>query len=1054
MSLSLQKCDHVSKRLHRKGFLFTLDALLAAMIIIGGLLLLGTLQEYHSDTTQLTASSQDVMQSLSSMRIGDVKNIWVQNQIANHSINDTNITVIEQIGQYWAEGSINNSKILSQIMLNGTYSDYGVILRIGGDILYASNNSTKTGDDTTVSSRMITGIAQGQATTGSSSSAYLRHIKNKRNALFIPFGGFVGEGNISVLADTLPSDAIVTDIIIELDTEQDFLFFVNGQLCDTLMPNSTTLVPSVWRANCSGLVNTSLQNKFSFKSNGSLDSSVIAGGYLKVLYTTDQLNDFYSSSTVYRFPEIDGLVNLYDGFSVPGTINSMNITLNFYSEYATYLTIGNASFAFAGKNVTQNITLNNTQIQAALGGVGLSYSNLSRNTVPLRFGIGNVVINGNPADVMVVTDTSGSMDWCITTDNPTPCPPGDTTKIISAKNVTTRFVTMLLNGTTGMNVGLSEFATAMKSWNNLTTNLTVLTSRISAYTATGNTCICCGINNATDALVLDGQLLLVQRGSSGWKYNDTNMALPSTWNSTNITAYNDSKWKDGTTNIGWSYAGQSTTIAVANRYQGPYYFRKFFNVSDASQIVESKLFVFSDDGADVYLNGVRVDTNYASSIANGVYWNRDSIAVNKSLFRNGTNLIAVRQYHKSNPDKMGFDMSLVANTKGNASSAQRKNIVIMSDGDANQLCSRQGTGDAKQDAIKAACDAYNNYGIITYTVGFGMGADNATMIAIANCTTGQYFSAKNDTALQLAFDTIGNTIIQSSSTQTAIMSGNVSRTFLSYNSTIAANYSPDVIPPQPNEISVTLQTPPLQSCSAIVPLYSGTRFLNAKIYSYSGDYWTSRVVMNGISAYNLSTYSPLYTSLGDPYQFNIPTQLLNSGNNTVSVGIAIDGYNTTVNCSANNTIVYTIGINLSTERSRVVPNSVGCNWTIQFPDGSLSQKSIPSSYNGSNICAYRQHIEYYNITNISNVINITISTNLSNLTPGLIFITNITRNITYDENDSYQLGAFTMFDRLDFKKDGTLFVDLNADDLEVIVTTVSKIPYLWGPSIVTVEVTR
>jgi hypothetical protein len=161
-----------------------------------------------------------------------------------------------------------------------------------------------------------------------------------------------------------------------------------------------------------------------------------------------------------------------------------------------------------------------------------------------------------------------------------------------------------------------------------------------------------------------------------------------------------------------------------------------------------------------------------------------------------------------------------------------------------------------------------------------------------------------------------------------------------------------------------------------------------------------------------------YASLGDPYRVRIPTALLTSGNNTIELSLGTDGFNTTGNCSPNTTLLYTAAINLSTERSTVVDRAEGCAWRITFADGSEQNLTIPAGYAGSNACAY------------------------------------VLGNVTYDANDAYQLGAFLLFDRLDFRDDGTIAVNLREEDLEIIVTTIGGIPYLWGPALARIEVTR
>ena len=56
-----------------------------------------------------------------------------------------------------------------------------------------------------------------------------------------------------------------------------------------------------------------------------------------------------------------------------------------------------------------------------------------------------------------------------------------------------------------------------------------------------------------------------------------------------------------------------------------------------------------------------------------------------------------------------------------------KTMIVMSDGEANVACPEQDTGDSKQDAIQAACDAYSEINNLTiYTVGLGGGVDTDT----------------------------------------------------------------------------------------------------------------------------------------------------------------------------------------------------------------------------------------------------------------------------------------------------------------------------------------
>lgn len=75
-----------------------------------------------------------------------------------------------------------------------------------------------------------------------------------------------------------------------------------------------------------------------------------------------------------------------------------------------------------------------------------------------------------------------------------------------------------------------------------------------------------------------------------------------------------------------------------------------------------------------------------------------------------------------------------------SASEKSKAMIVMSDGEANVQCAQQGTGDAKQDAIKAACDANSSLSnFVIYSIGFGSSADAATLTEIAKCGGGEYY---------------------------------------------------------------------------------------------------------------------------------------------------------------------------------------------------------------------------------------------------------------------------------------------------------------------------
>ncbi len=994
----------------RKGFLFSIDALLSAILLIGGLLLVLSITNPSSDTDQISSASQDLVVAIDELELHEINDPWVQGLLTVDNDTDGNLTVLEQIGLFWAEGDISSARKMAEKVLDNVYPGFGLRLTIDDTVIY-NRSSPKGGKETVSSVRMMTGVAAGEAVEGSSAAAYLRKIENKRDSIFITFGGFVGEGNFSVSTGEIPSDANITDVILEVDASRDFQFWINGESCDNLSATSVELSPDRYvLSNCTGLFSPGVENKVSINFSGDINGSFVAGGYVEIKFTTDTFSnqDNKTESEVYRFPHIQGLINLYDGLYIPGNVSNVNISLYFLSNYTSYLTVGNASWQFPGSENVQERFISNTQFVSELESIGMNLSDLTERTVPLRFGIGDVEITGVPSDTIIVTDTSGSMGWCVSDDSTPPCPVGDRIKLDVAKDADYMFIDYMLNNS-GPQLGLVEFGGSVKSTESLTTDATALKSEVSGYTANGGTCICCAINSAVSLLNADGQIKYIPRDSDDWKYNYDDLSSPPVgW--TDIT-YDDSSWVNAETPVGWGYwfSGINTYVPWGSRYEGDYFYRHEFEIPDASAVPELYLYVASDDGADVYLNGNLIDTDYPNTHG-ALYWNRFNISVDPGFLVDGTNILAVRQYHSGSlSSAMFYNLELVGSVE-----ARTKNILLMTDGEAQTACG----GSPKQDAIDAACDAYNDYGIKTYTVGFGTGSDPATLQAIADCANGEYFLAEDEEELIEAFSSVGSSIIRQSGTQRAIIEGSSSLTVIYSNSTIHANYTPLVNPIQANEISLTVQSEPLENCTSVVRLFKGSRFVDAKISSYSDDYWTSVVVVNNQSVYNISEYSHVFSSLGDPYRIEVPPSVLLDGNNTITTGISVDSLNFSDTCSGNNTVIYSLAINLSTERSDAVPLSEGCKWNVEYVDGTFANLTIPSSYTGTNNCTFNS------------------------------------TNKTYNDQDAYQLGAFELLDKLDFSNEGRLYVNLAEEDLEIVVTTISGVPYLWGPALARIEVSR
>lgn len=164
---------------------------------------------------------------------------------------------------------------------------------------------------------------------------------------------------------------------------------------------------------------------------------------------------------------------------------------------------------------------------------------------------------------------------------------------------------------------------------------------------------------------------LVSRGSS-WRFFDQG-AAPAGWNG---AGFSDAGWKQGPGQIGYGDGDEATVASYGSspsRKHVTTYFRKSFQVADASKIRAAALELLRDDGAVVYLNGREVlrsnmpagaisfGTRASSTIAGSAEraWVQASIA--PSAFVTGTNVIAV-EVHQSTADSsdLSFDLGLTA----------------------------------------------------------------------------------------------------------------------------------------------------------------------------------------------------------------------------------------------------------------------------------------------------------------------------------------------------------------------------------------------------------
>ncbi len=476
----------------QRGFSLTLDAVISMMFIL--LIFLAMSAYRYTDLSETTtiafinlhAISEDVLDVMNKMGI------------------------LDRIGQEWVGGNESGAANLSR-----QYFDLLVPANIGYEVLfdrervaYNARVPESSAIAKTSAMRLLAGYEKNRTTIGSVARGFLTGITQKTSSVYAYFGGFAGQGNLTKYL-YVPNGVTITGAYMEMDAGSQFNMYVNGQSCNNPHTPSGGYLSADIQEDISSCAFTTGKNTIEIDFTGSDEQQwFIGGGFIRVTYNTSLLNETSDTGEkTFEFPGIDGLINYYSSFYVPGTLESMDIHLVFDNNYTTFLKIGDVLvYNSTGSASTQTVDLDDSYLQTKL-----NYNALSENTVPIRLGTSNIseVVQAGNADVILITDTSGSMAWrtgyADSVDgvdrecNDSHLLDNDTSRISLAKCLDKLFVDIILNNT-GNRVGLVSFRNNANDYHSLSTDQESLESEIDGYYASGGTCICCAINRAYNIL--------------------------------------------------------------------------------------------------------------------------------------------------------------------------------------------------------------------------------------------------------------------------------------------------------------------------------------------------------------------------------------------------------------------------------------------------------------------------------------------------------------------------------------------------------------------------
>lgn len=1002
----------------RKGIFFSIDALIALLIIL--LVILIAVPQIKQTKIE-SKIDQDILLSLSSISAQKFDNSYVQSLISSGTITEPNKSLLEQIGNFYVTDPDIAANIANEFLSTiKTKENIGIWLENG---LVSSINSTSIQNARQIdtSRQIISGVMLGQNITGYSARAFLSsNVKSS----YSYFGGYIGDGNLTLVSEY---NGTITDADLELASDKDFQLYINGIYAGNYSRSTSTTDPSEYELSSHINKFTSGKNIIEFVA----EDLYVAGGFLKVKYQSEPI----INEKKQYFQGVHGLINIYDGLFIPGTPTSIDINLDLESNFTTFLNIGNVTVFNGTTDGRQTITIPNSQLSTLL-----NYNQLANKTTPIRLGLRNVslIYSNLKLDVLSVVDLSGSME-----NN---CPggsanPGETPcKINDAKTATDQLIDAVLN-ISGNRVGLVGFEDYAKKpdFHNLSNNSQTLKNIANnVWNADGTTCICCGIlkaNSCFSQQIFNDDFNGQTAGSNpnGWSVSSFGSTVEITSNSLEGDRATEIArtgfFNPSLTHIFNPQEDRTKIEFLVRHDSGSGRFRLDIEGLDNSNNYQDYIILKMYNGQirnnDASITPYSTGTTYKIGIEANPGSSTYSLYVNDILTSSSLSTASTRSNigrvsFRTESSQINYKVDAInislSNSLCDSQTNRTREMIVMSDGEANEACGLDpspdwdGDGstinDAQDQAIQAACLAKSLHNITVHAIALDVNNGSLaeqTMQGIAACGNGGFYKS-NVTQLAEIYQQITKNILATYSAQT--FNTTVSqKTRLYPNSYISLNYpeSEDLF-----GIPITIEKEFSNSTSVNFTIPDSSIPTSVTAISYSGELWTSKVILNNQTVYNLSQYGNDFIELGDPYAIRLDISKILQ-NNTLSLTTASSSTgNETV--SKNNKVIYTVVKNVSAY-SPISANREGCIWTVHFEDSTNTTLIVPSNYTGLNTCIYSPSTTIYNI------------------------------------NDALQAAAYNLFRQLDLDLDGLVDFLFSQNEVNIDTTEVQGIPFPWSTEI-------
>ncbi len=406
--------------MNKRGYYFTLDAFIALVIIFSLILVIKPIRENIDIKSHF---QEDTLKALSSLKMGEINNSYAQQLVL---ADGKNKTVLEGIAELYAKQN-EDAGLLLESIIGDLNPGENMGIWMDNQLIYSYNSSPiSNAEDIWTSRQIVSGIEKGEEIRGFSSRAFLSHNNYKK---YFYFGGYIGDGNISVEVNY---SGEITNADLEIAINKDFDIYINDEFSGHYQKSDSDLNPTKY--DLSSYLSRFNSGKNIIEISG--ENLYIAGGFFRIGYETDNPD---LSSSKYYFPGVEGLINIYDGFYIPGNLTGIEIFLHYFSNTTLFMTIGNTTIMNQSSETEEEITLSDSELNSKL-----NYQLLEGKTIPLRLGLEEIqgsLGRGGVADIVFLIDTTGSMG----------------AEISDVYNIVEDFTEILENSSINYRLGLVEF---------------------------------------------------------------------------------------------------------------------------------------------------------------------------------------------------------------------------------------------------------------------------------------------------------------------------------------------------------------------------------------------------------------------------------------------------------------------------------------------------------------------------------------------------------------------------------------------------------------------